>query len=55
MCGYCDGPCLLTSEGYYECPRCAPLLAEVRTAEEWAAFQREARRQPCAPGQGKLL
>lgn len=51
-CGYCDRELAAQGDGTYACPRCSPLLADVRTVEEWAAFQRAARREvvPCPQG-----
>lgn len=38
-CGYCNRE-LVKRGDRFECARCAPLLAEVKTVEEWTAFQR---------------
>jgi Zn finger protein HypA/HybF involved in hydrogenase expression len=43
-CGYCDRELTKQPAGDYACPRCRPLLAEVRTIEGFAQFQRDAAR-----------
>ena len=45
-CGYCGCELIEQPEIQpgWSCPRCAPLLTQVMTVEQWAAFQWAARR-----------
>lgn len=44
LCGYCLGPLAEQADGTWQCERCQPELAAIRTVDEWAAFQRRVRR-----------
>ena len=43
-CGYCSRRLVLQPAGDWACARCRPLLAQVRTVQDWARFQREVKR-----------
>ncbi len=40
LCGYCLRPLVLQPAGDWACDHCRSALAQIRTVEEFAAFQR---------------
>lgn len=48
LCGYCGTGLVPVEDArgkHFQCPRCAPLLAEVSTVDDWRRFCRETGRR----------